>query len=141
VGQDATAVTPASGPGTAATPPPPPPKGVDQGAPDAAAVAGQGSPAPVAPPAPKGIGSVEGVKTPGTGVIRAVEGVAGIDTEKLRNLEAALMAKPAPTPEDAKPKAKAAAQLLQKPMPVPKPAEMKTDGRTDFQERIPDKGS
>jgi len=38
-------------------------------------------------------------------------------------------------------KAKAAAQLLQKPMPAPKPAEMKTDGRTDFQERIPDKGS
>ncbi len=45
-----------------------------------------------------GIGSVEGVKTAGTGVIRAVEGVSGIDTEKLRNLEAALMAKPAPVP-------------------------------------------
>jgi hypothetical protein len=142
VGQEATAVKPAGGPGTASTPPPPPPpKGVDQGAPDAAPVAGQGSPAPVVPPSPKGIGSVEGVKASGGGVIRAVEGVAGIDTEKLRNLEAALMAKPAPVPEDPKVKAKAAAQLLQKPTPAPKPAQRMADGRPDFQERIPDKGS
>ena len=133
---------PATGPGTAATPPPPPPpKGVDQGAPDAAPVAGAGAPAPVTPPAPKGIGSVEGVKTPTGGVIRAVEGVAGIDTDKLRNLEAALMAKPTPAQEEPKAKAKAAAQLLQKPTPAPKPTEEKTDGRSDFQERIPDKGS
>ncbi len=142
VGQEATAVKPAGGPGTASTPPPPPPPtGVDQGAPEAAPVAGQGSPAPVAPPSPKGIGSVEGVKASGGGVIRAVEGVAGIDTEKLRNLEAALMAKPAPVPEDPKAKAKAAAQLLQKPTPAPKPAQRMADGRPDFQERIPDKGS
>lgn len=142
VGQEATAVKPAGGPGTAsAPPPPPPPTGVDQGAPEAAPVAGQGSPAPVAPPSPKGIGSVEGVKASGGGVIRAVEGVAGIDTEKLRNLEAALMAKPAPVPEDPKAKAKAAAQLLQKPTPAPKPAQRMADGRPDFQERIPDKGS
>ena len=142
VGQEATAVKPAGGPGTAsAPPPPPPPTGVDQGAPEASPVAGQGSPAPVAPPSPKGIGSVEGVKASGGGVIRAVEGVAGIDTEKLRNLEAALMAKPAPVPEDPKAKAKAAAQLLQKPTPAPKPAQRMADGRPDFQERIPDKGS
>ena len=142
VGQEATAVKPAGGLGTAsAPPPPPPPTGVDQGAPEAAPVAGQGSPAPVAPPSPKGIGSVEGVKASGGGVIRAVEGVAGIDTEKLRNLEAALMAKPAPVPEDPKAKAKAAAQLLQKPTPAPKPAQRMADGRPDFQERIPDKGS
>jgi len=142
VGQEATAVKPAGGPGTASTPPPPPPPtGVDQGAPEASPVAGQGSPAPVAPPSPKGIGSVEGVKASGGGVIRAVEGVAGIDTEKLRNLEAALMAKPAPVPEDPKAKAKAAAQLLQKPTPAPKPAQRMADGRPDFQERIPDKGS
>ena len=142
VGQQATAVKPATGPGTAVTPPPPPPpKGVDQGAPDAAPVAGAGAPAPVTPPAPKGIGSVEGVKTPTGGVIRAVEGVTGIDTDKLRNLEAALMAKPTPVHDEPKAKAKAAAQLLQKPANTVKPPEEKTDGRSDFQERIPDKGS
>jgi 16S rRNA (cytidine1402-2'-O)-methyltransferase len=36
---------------------------------------------------------------------------------------------------------KAAAQLLGKPAPSHKPPEEKTDGRSDFQERIPDKGS
>jgi len=148
VDQGATAVKPVTSPGTVATPPPPPPpQGVGQGATAVkpatgpGTAAGQGSPAPVVPPAPKGIGSVEGVKTPGTGVIRSVEGVAGIDTDKLRNLEAALMAKPTPVPEDAKVKAKAAAQLLQKPGNTPKPPEEKSDGRSDFQERIPDKGS
>lgn len=82
---------------------------------------------------------MEGVKTPGAGAIRAVEGVAGIDTDKLRNLEAALQAKPT-GPGDG-PKAKAAAQLLGKPATSNKPPEEKTDGRSDFQDRIPDKGS
>jgi len=140
VDQGATAVKPATGPGTATTPPPPPPpKGVDQSAPAAAPVAGQGTPAPVPPPRPKGVGAVEGIKTPGGAAIHAVQGIAGIDTDKLRNLEAALQAKPAATQEG--PKAKAAAQLLGKPAPSHKPPEEKTDGRSDFQERIPDKGS
>ena len=140
VDQGATSVKPAGGPGTAsAPPPPPPPQGVGQAAPAAEPVAGQGTPAPVAPAQPKGVGSVEGVKTPGAGAIRAVEGVAGIDTDKLRNLEAALQAKPT-GPGDG-PKAKAAAQLLGKPATSNKPPEEKTDGRSDFQDRIPDKGS
>lgn len=140
VDQGATAVTPATGPRTAsAPPPPPPPKGVDQVAPAAAPVAGHGTPAPVPPPAAKGVGAVEGVKTPGSAGIHAVQGIAGIDTDKLRNLEAALQAKPAAHGEG--PKAKAAAQLLGKPATTVKPPEEKTDGRSDFQERIPDKGS
>lgn len=140
VDQGATAVKPATGPGSAsAPPPPPPPKGVDQVAPAAAPVAGHGTPAPVPPPAAKGVGAVEGVKTPGSAGIHAVQGIAGIDTDKLRNLEAALQAKPAAHGEG--PKAKAAAQLLGKPATTVKPPEEKADGRSDFQERIPDKGS
>ncbi|MEN9815172.1 MAG: hypothetical protein RLZZ412_1154, partial [Verrucomicrobiota bacterium] len=50
VGQEATAVKPAGGPGTASTPPPPPPpKGVDQGA---TAVKPAGGPGTVAAPTP-----------------------------------------------------------------------------------------
>jgi hypothetical protein len=140
VDQGATTARPVAGPGTASTPPPPPPpKGVDQGATAVKPATGPGTPAPVPPPAAKGVGAVEGVKTPGSAGIHAVQGIAGIDTDKLRNLEAALQAKPAAHGEG--PKAKAAAQLLQKPGNTPKPPEEKSDGRSDFQERIPDKGS
>jgi hypothetical protein len=88
----------------------------------------------VATPPPPGVGQVEGVKAGAAGGVRAVTGVAGIDAEKLRNLEAALQAKPQEGPLDPK-KLRAAAQLLgdSKPGPEPKPIE-KTDARATLNE-------
>ena len=88
----------------------------------------------MATPPPEGVGQAEGVKAGAAGGVRAVQGVGGIDAEKLRNLEAALQAKPQDGPIDPK-KLQAAAQLLggMKPGPLPKPVE-KTDARSSLNE-------
>ncbi len=88
----------------------------------------------VPPPPPKGVAQVQGVKAASAGAVRPVVGVAGIDADKIRNLEAALQAKPHEGAPDAK-KLRAAAQLLgdPKPGPEPKPVE-KTDARATLNE-------
>lgn len=88
----------------------------------------------VPPPPPKGVGQVEGIKAGAAGAVRPVTGVAGLDADKIRNLEAALQAKPQEGPVDKK-KLRAAAQLLgdPKPSPEPKPVE-KTDARSMLNE-------
>ena len=88
----------------------------------------------VPPPPPQGVGQVQGIKAGAAGAVRPVIGVAGIDADKIRNLEAALQAKPQEGPVDKK-KLRAAAQLLgdPKPGPEPKPVE-KTDARSMLNE-------
>ena len=88
----------------------------------------------MATPPPEGVGQAEGVKAGAAGGVRAVQGVGGINAEKLRNLEAALQAKPQDGPIDPK-KLHAAAELLGglKPGPLPKPVE-KTDARATLNE-------
>lgn len=101
-----------------APPPPPPPP-----------------PPPVARPvAPPVIGTAVNVAagTVGTGAIRPVTGVTGINAAKLQNLEAALAIKQGGTDNGAKGKA-AAAALLGGPGPGLKPGP-KPDGRAGFQE-------
>lgn len=106
-------------------------------------------PKPVAPPppvarpvAPPVIGTAVNVAvgTMGTGAIRPVTGVTGINAAKLQNLETALQIKHSATPEGPG-KAKAAAELLG-PGVGPK-AGPKKDGRDVFQEfeKLPNKGS
>ena len=102
---------------TVVLPPPPPP------------------PPPVARPiAPPVIGTAVNVAvgTVGTGAIRPVTGVTGINAAKLQNLEAALAIKQGSTDNGTKGKA-AAAALLGGPGPGPKPGP-KSDGRAVFQE-------
>ena len=75
------------------------------------------------------------VKAGAAGGVRAVTGVGGIDAEKLRNLEAALQAKPQDGPIDPK-KLRAAAQLLgqlKAEVAPPAPTE-KTDARSSLNE-------
>jgi len=72
------------------------------------------------------------VGTVGTGAVRPVTGVTGINAAKLQNLEAALAIKGGGPEKGAKGKA-AAAALLGAPGPGPK-AGPKTDGRAGFQE-------
>lgn len=108
-------------------------------------------PKPVAPPPPPttrpvpppivGTAVNVAVGTVGTGAIRPVTGVTGINAAKLQNLEAALAIKQGGGPEKGA-KGKAAAALLGAPGPGPK-AGPKADGRAGFQEfeKLPDKGS
>ncbi len=89
----------------------------------------------MATPPPEGVGQAEGVKAGAAGGVRAVTGVGGIDAEKLRNLEAALQAKPQDGPIDPK-KLRAAAQLLgqlKAEVAPPAPSE-KTDARSSLNE-------
>jgi hypothetical protein len=102
-------------------------------------------PKPVAPPPPPpppttrpvpppivGTAVNVAVGTVGTGAVRPVTGVTGINAAKLQNLEAALAIKGGGPEKGAKGKA-AAAALLGAPGPGPK-AGPKTDGRAGFQE-------
>jgi hypothetical protein len=100
----------------------------------AAASAAQEGAKPVPPPPPQGVGQAHGVKPAAAGGVRPVTGVAGLDADKIRNLEAALQAKPQEGPVDAK-KLRAAAKLLgdPRPGPEPKPVE-KTDARSMLNE-------
>lgn len=88
----------------------------------------------VPPPPPQGVGQAHGVKPAAAGGVRPVTGVAGLDADKIRNLEAALQANPQEGPVDAK-KLRAAAKLLgdPRPGPEPKPVE-KTDARSMLNE-------
>jgi len=132
-------------------PPPPPPSGVIQPAPSVAAPppppASVVQPATsVAPPPPPPIVSAGGTAVPAGGGsvgsaanIRAVQGVAGIDTAKLQNLEKALVLKQGggdtPTGAGAEKGGKgksAAAALLA--VPLEKKPGPKQDGRDGFQE-------
>jgi len=92
------------------------------------------APKPVAPPPPPIVGTAVNVAvgTVGTGAVRPVTGVTGINAAKLQNLEAALAIKGGGPEKGAKGKA-AAAALLGAPGPGPK-AGPKTDGRAGFQE-------
>ena len=109
----------------AVTPPPPPPPPVAK------------------PPPPPIVGTAVNVAvgTVGTGAVRPVTGVTGINAAKLQNLEAALAIKQG-TPEKGTKGKAAAAELLGGPGPGPKPGP-KTDGRAGFQEfeKLPNKGS
>ena len=101
-------------------------------------------PPPVAkPPPPPIVGTAVNVAvgTVGTGAVRPVTGVTGINAAKLQNLEAALAIKQG-TPEKGTKGKAAAAELLGGPGPGPKPGP-KTDGRAGFQEfeKLPNKGS
>jgi hypothetical protein len=89
---------------------------------------------PVTPPPPQGVAHMQGVKPNVAGGVHPVAGVAGIDADKIRNLEAALQAKPQEGPVDPK-KLRAAAQLLGNPKsgPEPKPVE-KSDARSMLNE-------
>ena len=112
---------------TAVLPPPPPPP-----------------PPPTAPPpvAVKGTAVNVGGGTVGaSGSIRSITGVAGINTVKLQNLEAALQLKHADGKPEPGGKAAAAALLAPGP-PGPKPGP-KADGRAGFQEfeKLPNIGS
>lgn len=100
-------------------------------------------PKPVAPPPPPptarpvpppivGTAVNVAVGTVGTGAVRPVTGVTGINAAKLQNLEAALAIKGGGPEKGPKGKA-AAAALLGAPGPGPK-AGPKTDGRAGFQE-------
>jgi hypothetical protein len=129
------------------TPPPPPPTGVEI--------------KPVTqtpPPPPPAVNKIEGVHTPPppppvsavnhVGSIQAVNGVTGLNTAKLQNLEAALILKQAaetPKGDDAEHSGKgkaAAAALLAAPLDKapPKPKE---DGRAGFHEfeKLQNRGS
>ncbi len=129
------------------TPPPPPPTGVEI--------------KPVTqtpPPPPPAVNKIEGVHTPPppppvsavnhVGSIQAVNGVTGLNTAKLQNLESALILKQAaetPKGDDAEHSGKgkaAAAALLAAPLDKapPKPKE---DGRAGFHEfeKLQNRGS
>lgn len=132
------------GVGTKAVTPPPEAKGVKK----IEGVKGVGTKAVPPPPAPKAVappptGSAVKI-TPGKigtgGTIKAVDGVKGLQTEKLKNLEAALQIKEKPEHKGGG-KAKAAAELITQPGPLPQPGN-KEDGRTLFPEqKIPNTGS
>jgi len=112
----------------AVTPPPPPPP----------------PPPATRPPPPPIVGTAVNVAvgTVGTGAVRPVTGVTGINAVKLQNLEAALAIKQGGGPEKGAKGKAAAAELLGTPGPGPKAAP-KTDGRAGFQEfeKLPNKGS
>ena len=138
------------GVGTKAVKPPPEAKGVKkiEGVKTVEGVKGVGTKAVPPPPAPKAVappptGSAVKI-TPGkigTGAtIKAVDGVKGLQAEKLKNLEAALQIKEKNDPKGGG-KAKAAAELITQPGPLPQPGN-KEDGRTLFPEqKIPNTGS
>lgn len=91
---------------------------------------------PVAPPPPPPIVGTAvnvAVGTVGTGAVRPVTGVTGINAAKLQNLEAALAIKQGGGPDKGAKGKAAAAALLGVPGPGPK-AGPKTDGRAGFQE-------
>lgn len=94
------------------------------------------------PPPPPIVGTAVNVAvgTVGTGAVRPVTGVTGINAVKLQNLETALAVKNGPQ-QGTKGKA-AAAELIGGAGPGPKPGP-KTDGRNGFQEfeKLPNKGS
>lgn len=128
---------------TVVLPPPPTPKAVTPPPPPKAVTPPPPSPPPVAkPPPPPIVGTAVNVAvgTVGTGAVRPVTGVTGINAVKLQNLETALAVKNGPQ-QGTKGKA-AAAELLGGSGPGPKPAP-KTDGRAVFQEfeKLPNKGS
>ena len=111
---------------TVVLPPPPVPKPVAPPPPP---------PPPTARPVPPPIVGTAvniAVGTVGTGAVRPVTGVTGINAAKLQNLEAALAIKAGGPEKGPKGKA-AAAALLGAPGPGPK-AGPKTDGRAGFQE-------
>lgn len=144
--------TPVAGPGSNAAMPPPKAKGVEkvEGVEAAAGVKGPGHAAGVPPPAAKAVAPpAPGMKPlpppgkAGSGAsVRPVDGVAGIDGEKLKNLEAALKVQHVGKGVGEAHKAKAAAGLLTVPVPAPK-AGPKNDGRDLLQnfDKIPDTGS
>ena len=137
-----------------ATPPPPPPphqaKGVEkvEGVKTVEGIKGAGTKAVPPPPAAKAVkpppvgtaAHIEPGKIGTGGTIKAIEGVKGLQTEKLKNLEAALQIKEKPE-HNGGGKAKAAAELITQPGPLAQPGP-KQDGRTLFPEqKIPDVGS
>lgn len=135
-------------PVTETPPPPPPPTGVEI--------------KPVTqtpPPPPPAVNKIEGVHTPPpppppvsavthAGSIQAVNGVTGLNTAKLQNLEAALILKQAteaPKGDDAEHSGKgkaAAAALLSAPgsKPAPQPGKDGRDGFHEF-EKLQNRGS
>jgi hypothetical protein len=136
-------------PVTQAPPPPPPPTAVEI------------KPVTQAPPPPPPtVNKIEGVHTPPppppptsvvkqAGTIQAVNGVTGLNTTKLKNLEAALVLKQAaetPKGDDAEHSGKgkaAAAALLAAPLDKPAPKPPKEDGRAGFHEfeKLQNRGS
>jgi hypothetical protein len=117
-------------PVTQTPPPPPPPTAVEI------------KPVTQAPPPP--VSAVHQAAT-----IQAVNGVTGINTAKLKNLEAALILKQAaeaPKGDDAEHSGKgkaAAAALLAAPLDKPAPKPPKEDGRAGFHEfeKLQNRGS
>jgi hypothetical protein len=136
-------------PVTQTPPPPPPPTGVEV--------------KPVTqtpPPPPPTVNKIDGVHTPPpppppvsavnhVGSIQAVNGVTGLNTTKLKNLEAALVLKQAaetPKGDDAEHSGKgkaAAAALLAAPLDKVPPKPPKEDGRAGFHEfeKLQNRGS
>lgn len=133
-------------PVTQAPPPPPPPTAVE---------IKPVTQAPPPPPPPQ-VNKIDGIHTPPpppvsvvkqAGTIQAINGVTGLNTDKLKNLEAALILKQAAeTPKtgaehDGKGKA-AAAALLSVPgsKPAPQPGKDGRDGFHEF-EKLQNRGS